>query len=242
MDINNFRGNNTMAITTIWCFNKNIYWTEKENKDELDQFRGFIMKEDENHKFAYPYSYTGPRHTSLCDLLEAVGIKEDPFDHNGFMSHYDMEMKEKNGKVYIFIGTYTEGKPMPDAMEMLMHQYPHLHLAYCSEKRDSGIYVTNDRNKEFFQNAWALSISLEADKETLRKIKEKYPELEDSYWEPEEKKGLEFMKELFQIPNISDQELLQTYKEKTKVFEEKVKREFPEIQELKITFLHIEYV
>lgn len=220
-----------------WCGNTNIYWTEKEHKEELQNFFDFIQKQDNLKKEKEDFNLTW-----LCDLLEANGMNSNRYECRGYITELSPNIKEKENLVYFRIETDTAWKPMPNAMKALTKNYPHLHLAYSSEESGTGIFVTNDRKGKFFKDTWRLETDIYGNKETQKKIKKKYPLLlqnSTNYYEEEE--GIEYLKELFDLPNISSEKLKETYEKEIEKFAQKILKEFPDLELLDLTFQHISY-
>lgn len=128
-----------------WYKNTNVYWTEEEHEDELDKLYESIKSKFTKYKNSDKYELLW-----LKTLLEKNGLNSNRYECMGYITNFGLIMEKKPKILYFKVYTHTASKPMPDAMKALIKQYPHLHLAYCSEEPGSDNFVKKDYREKFF--------------------------------------------------------------------------------------------
>lgn len=218
-----------------WCSNVNVYWAKKAYRNELENFFQFMR--DENKEEG----------RWLGELLTNSGADSERCECRGYVTSMSEDIVDGDKYVSFTVWTDTAWKPMPEAMRILCRSYSHVHLAYTSEEPGAGIFETNDKRKRFFSDAWRIETILFTDDDTAKAIYEKYPELLDdgpSYLTEEE--GLEALSDMFQM-DVPD-ELLENeaawneLKGKSSALRDKLKKEFPKLDSLYLSYRHVAYI
>ncbi|WP_455780917.1 hypothetical protein [Megasphaera elsdenii] len=219
-----------------WCENTNTYWTTTAQKDELERFFRFLQTQNASQRKDGGLTW-------LADLLDASGLSSDAYDCRGYLTYLSPSLVEKEGRVFFELDTDTAWTPMEEAMEALLKDYPHVHLSYIAEELGTGLFVTNDQEGDFFQDAWRIECILDGDEETCEAVYEKYPLLMDdgaSYLTEEE--GLRFLQELFHLPGTPKKQLLDMLPEKIAAFKRNLLKEFQRLEDCDLAYQHVEYV
>lgn len=128
-----------------WCGNTNIYWTKEEYKDELEKLYELIKNEFTKYQNSDEIKLLW-----LKILLDKSGLNSNRYECRGYITGLGAIEKVKPNILCFEVDTDTAWRPIPGAMKALIRQYPHLHLAYCSEEPGAGIYVKKDYRGKFF--------------------------------------------------------------------------------------------
>lgn len=223
-----------------WCNNTNIFWTTKEYKDELEGFFRFIKEQNAIER------KDGLGLTWLADLLDASGLQSDQYNCRGYLTYLSPSLTEKKGYISFELDTDTAWRPMPAAMEALLTAYPHVYLSYAAEELGTGIFVTNDREGDFFTDVWHIECFLDGDEDTCQAVYQKYPLLVDLDADGEayltEEEGEELFQELFQLQDIPETRRLEVLPQKVADFQQRLKEEFPKLEDCILVYQHIDYV
>ena len=180
--------------------------------------------------------------TWLADLLDASGLSSDAYDCRGYLTYLSPSLIEKEGRVFFELDTDTAWTPMEEAMEALIQAYPHVQLSYIAEELGTGIFVTNDREGDFFQEVWRIESILVGDDDTCQGIYEKYPFLIDdgaSYLT--EAEGLQFLQEAFGRDALPAPQFMEALPEKITAFKKKLMKEFPKLEDWYLSYQHVTY-
>lgn len=118
-----------------------------------------------------------------------------------------------------------------------------MQLSYMAEELGTSLFITNDQEGDFFQDAWRIECILDGDENTCEAVYEKYPLLLDdgaSYLTEEE--GLRFLQELFHLPATPKRQLLAMLPEKIAAFKRSLLKEFPRLEGCDLAYQHVDYV
>ena len=222
-----------------WCENTNTYWTTAAHKDELERFFRFLQTQKDSQR-------KDGELTWLADLLDASGLSSDYCDCRGYLTYISPSLVEKEGRVFFELDTDTAWSPMEEAMEALLKDYPHVQLSYIAEELGTGLFVTNDREGDFFTDVWHIECFLDGDEDTCQAVYQKYPLLVDLDADGEayltEEEGEELFQELFQLQDIPETRRLEVLPQKVADFQQRLKEEFPKLEDCILVYQHIDYV